>query len=683
VTTPYNFYNTFAPLEGKGPFYWRVGYIEGGSAEGKNPDRWSPVRSFRLQENALKWDRSALAHPDFNNKQHPRIILSDENMPKLRELAKTDHISKGYFEVIRKSADNILTEEWYIHFPLTDREKISRAFHSMAHDLCRVAFMYRMTGEDKYQSVKSRALALASYPVGGLSSPEPFGEGKENATQNTEFIALLYDWLYPNLTSSERDVFVKSLVWRIDHFVNDYAWKHKNHESMQSYFGDEPIVHTYGSLSTIPLSHSFEGIWVTFPAALAIYEDSEIARECFDLCINWLVGVGSAHGFDEGWNEGPGYGNSKLKWLINSMLYLDSVFPEFKVGINPWLRRECEFFCRITPVGLKNAPWGHGSGRQRNEGDRITNFRRLAYLTGDGLLLRNWKETGGVGTFRSNRIWTEFPLKAFYKTPEERVEKDPVGFFPLAGCVMAGTKPPSTKECYETSVGMIFQCRPLGAYSHSYASENSFHIYGYGEDLTHAAGTNQQEPHSFHSMSHNTILIDGLGQTQTHPPETARVGYIRAFQRGEGYVYWAGDATNAYPKYPLVRAGDWWPKFDLLYRFHALNYLDRFIRHVIFIRGKYFIIFDDLSCSKPAKFSWLYHILPHEPVQFDENNWTFDYRIGDVPVRISHIAYQNDLEFIDMKGDNGFKNPITGEDFTKDLRRVKDRHTLFVAGHNI
>jgi len=689
VTTPFNFYNTIAPFEGTGPFYWRVGYSKGcGSGTDDTgweiPMIWSPARSFRLTCDALKWDRSMLAHPDFSTKPHPRIILSNENLTKLRALAETDAISRRYFEEIRKRADKALTEDWYVHFPATDRENATRAFHSMARDLSFVAFMHRMTGDEKYASVKQRALTLASYPIGGLSSPEPFGEGIEDTTHNAEFIALLYDWLYPVLTPSERRVFVRSLEWRIDHFVNDFAWKHKNDEYLQAYYGDAPVVHTYGSLSTIPLSHSFEGIWVTFPAALAIYEDSHVARECFHLCVNWMVGVGSAHGFDEGWNEGPGYGNSKLKWLTNSMLYLDSVFPEFEVGKNPWLRRMCEYFRRITPVGMKYAPWGHHSNDQSYyESGHISNFRRLAYLIQDGALLHNWREKVGPEGLSSHRIWTEFSLKAFYETPSDRIEDDPVGLFPLSGTVMAGTNAPSTSECYETSVGMIFQCRPLGAYSHTFACENSFHIYGYGEDLSYAAGTSGQEPHSFHSMSHNTVLIDGYGQSQTHPPETARVGFLRAFQRGDGYVYWAGDATNAYPGYPLVRPADWWPSHDLVYRFRALNYLKRFIRHVVFLRGKYFVIFDDLACDRPAQYSWLYHILPHEPIRFVKDGWTIDYTVGDVPVRIVHTANRDNLEFIDMRGPDGFKNPLNDEDYTNDLARVEVREKHQIAGHNL
>ena len=261
VTTPFNFYNTISPLNGDGLFYWRVGYIEGDSADGKKPFRWSPVRSFRIAGDALVWDRSVLANPDFSTKPHPRIILSDRTREKILRLAATNPFTREFFDSVRRRADETVTREWYLKFPDSDREQAAELFYRMAFDICNVAFMYRLSGEDKYASVKSRALKLASYPMGGRSSPEPMGESEEDSTQNTEFLALLYDWLYPDLTPAERSVFIRSLEWRIDHFVNNFAWKRT--ENGRRY------VHM-GSLATIGASHSFEGFWDTFPAALAI-----------------------------------------------------------------------------------------------------------------------------------------------------------------------------------------------------------------------------------------------------------------------------------------------------------------------------------------------------------------------------------------------------------------------------
>jgi len=675
VTTPYNFYNTISPLRGHGPYYWRVGYIRGDTAEGQTPFHWTPVRTFTLSADALVWDRSMLARPDFSKKPHPRILLGEDIISKVRGLIGKDAATKAVFERIRVIADETLEAQWYGDFPDSDSDEAPELFYRMAHSLCYVAFMYRLTGEEKYASVIPPAVTFASYPKGGRSSPEPMGESNEDSTQNTEFLALLYDWLYPDLSDTQRAVFVRSLDWRI----NNFAWKRERN--------GRRVVHFHGSLATTGASHSFEGFWDTFPAALAIYEESEAARTCFHLGVNWMVGVGSSHGFDEAWNEGPGYSNSKFKWLLNAAQYLDSTFPEFKVGKNPWLNRIGEWFCRVTPVGMKHAPWGHQSNnRGYYEYNRINNLRRLACMTGNGVLLMNWNELGGPDEFleSSARLWSEIVLPAAYEQPAPVPEADPVGLFQLGGWVMAGTKPPSLRECYDTSTGMIFQSS-LGAYSHAFANENSFHIYAYGEDVSYAAGTSEYEPHAFHSMTHNTILVDGLGQLQPRPPEMPRVGYIRAFQRGDGYLYWAGDATNAYPKHPVERPGDWWGTLEPIYSERDCSHLVRFIRHVVFLRGKYYIIFDDLACTKPAQYTWLYHILPHDPIRVDRESWTIDYSVGNVPVRIVHAAHRDGLELIDMQGDDGFRNPLTGEDYTDKLGRHPTgvRKKEHIAGHNL
>jgi len=678
ITTPFNFYNTIALFEGVGPFFWRVGYIEGVDPASE-PFHWSASRSFSIASDAEVWDRSMLAMPEFSNKPHPRILLTADVLEKLQDKIVTDPVTKKMYEHIRETADETLALDWYRNFPKTDENEAPELYYRMASKLCYVAFMYRVSGEDKYKSVVERAVTFASYKKGHRSSPEPMGESNEDSTQNTEFLALLYDWLYPDLSAAERKSFVTSLDWRIDHFVNEFAWKRTRNGVHGVQFS--------GSLATTGASHSFEGFWDTFPAALAIYEESEAARTAFHLGVNWMTGVGSSHGFDEGWNEGPGYSNSKFKWLLNGIQYLDSVFPEYDVGQNPWLDRIGEWFIRVTPVGMKHAPWGHQSNNQGYyDYNRINNFRRLAYLSANGAVLNCWNELDGPERFlkSSARPWAECVLKAQHDEPIAAPENDPVGLFPLGGWVMVGTKAPSIRDCYESSTGMIFQSS-LGAYSHSFGNENSFHIYAYGEDISFAAGTSEYEPHAFHSMSHNTILVDGLGQSQTRPPETPRVGYIRAFKRGEDYLYFAGDASNAYQKRLLKRSGDWWGSLDPIYLNRDLSYFKRFIRHVVFVKGKYYVIFDDLASEKAAQYSWLYHILPHDPIQVDEESWTIDYRVGDVPVRIVHAANRDDLELIDMQGADGFNNPLTDEDYTTEMGRHptgirKEEH---IVGHNL
>ena len=337
VRTEFNFYNTIGPFKGKGPFYWRVGYRERRS---KGPaEQWSRARAFRIAPDAQVWDRSALAEPDFAAKGHPRMLFSRKTLPALRRLVRTDSDSRAAFDRMRRDADRAVKSKWWDSVPASDRKAADEKYLVMAQSLVQVAFAWRVTGDEKYAGVKERTLRMARYPKGGRASPERAGgESNEDSTQITEFLGLLYDWLHEDLTEAERKDFAASLDWRIDHFVNDFAWRRPR--------GGKLVVRS-GSLSTIGASHSFEGFFDTLCAAVACYEDSPHARECFALGVNYMAGVGSSHGFDEAWNEGPGYGNSKWKWQTNAMCYLDSIFPEYNVGANPWLKR----------LGEPRPPW--------------------------------------------------------------------------------------------------------------------------------------------------------------------------------------------------------------------------------------------------------------------------------------------------------------------------------------
>ncbi|HEC02478.1 MAG TPA: hypothetical protein ENI81_02980, partial [Phycisphaerales bacterium] len=179
------------------------------------------------------------------------------------------------------------------------------------------------------------------------------------------------------------------------------------------------------------------------------------------------------------------------------------------------------------------------------------------------------------------------------------------------------------------------------------------------------------------TMSHNTILVDGLGQAQ--PSQGQRYPYygrMAAFSRGQDYVYFAGDATGCYPHTP-GKYSRWSLPMDPVYERKALPHLERFIRHILFVRGRYFVIYDDLSCARPATYTWLYHILPQRPFAFDERTFTIDYTVGDVNVRLRHLANPDKLELDDRTGMKAFTNPLTGEDYSQ------WRQGDILCGHNL
>ena len=647
VRTKFNFYNTIPALRGRKKWYWRVGYDVG-----TNQEKWSKTFSFTIADDAIVWDRSALAPEKLKLHEHPRILFTKETLPEIRKLAQTNEASHAALEYMRRVADAALRSSWWRDFPQNDRERAPVPYIKIAHDLVVVAFVWLMTGEEKYAGVKERAVTFASYPKGGRSSPEGAGgESAEDSTQNNEFLALLFDWLYPVLSEKQRQIMVRSLEWRTDHIINNFAWRRRGRV-------------TGASLSTECTSHGFESSMDTAPAGLALYEHSPVGQQCFELMLNYLIGVTNGFGPDEAWNEGPGYGTSKLKWLMHATIYYDTALPQAHLGLNPYYRAVGDFFCRITPVGLKHSPWGNGSASEGYyRGNRINTFRKLAFLCGEGRFLRNWRESGGR-LFSKSRPWIEYVLPYYYKEPREQLERDTVRLFPIAGWVMAASHPPSSAKDFSRAVGIIFQSRPRGGYSHSFNSDNSFQIYAYGEQVNHGGGsTVNRDAYAYHTMSHTTILVDGLGQAQpSGPPLYPYYSRIVGFKRGKDYVYFAGDATPAYPRKP-GKYGRWGLPLSDIYRKRAVGHLRRFVRHVLFVKNRYFVVFDDLAASKPATFTWLYHILPEKPFDFDERSFTVTYGVGNVRVKLRQIAYPQQLILDDRRGLEAMVNPFTGEDY--------------------
>ncbi len=666
VVTRYNFYNFLPALDPKKRWYWRVGYDIG-----KEGAAWSKTRSFTIRPDAPRWGRSALAKPGFLRMGHPRILFNRKNVAAIRALQRKDPICRRIAADLKNQARRILRRDWWRRFPKSDKQKASASYLKIAHDLALVAFVWRVIDpRPMYAGVKARALTLASYPKGGRASPEGAGgDSQEDSTQTNEFLALLFDWLYPVLTGEEQRVFIKSLEWRADYWMNSFAWRRK---------GRVPS----SSIAALCSSHQYEGSMDTAPIGLALYEHSPMGRTCYELMLNYLIGVTNGFGFEEAWNEGPGYGNSKMKWLMNATIYYDTALPEARLSRNPYYRRIGDFFSRVTPIGLPHSPWGNGSAnRGYYRSNRVANFRRLAFLTGDGRFLRNWRESGGRG-YAPWRLWIEYVLPYYYKAPKPALETDFVRLFPVAGWVTAASAAPSSPAAFRGGVGVIFQCRPRGGYSHSFNSDASFQLYAYGQELNYGGGsTANKDAFAYHTMSHNTILVDGLGQAQPRGcvwPEYARVC---AFQRGEQFVYFAGDATRAYPAKP-GRYSRWGFPLHRVYRQRGLGHLRRFVRHVLFMRRRYFVIFDDLRTApeKPARFTWLYHVLKAKPFEMKPDAGTLRYRVGDVDVRLQHVANVKGLQWQDRRGLDAMRNPFTGEDYRRWRKKGPlPQHNLWIT----
>ncbi|MFO8078783.1 MAG: DUF4962 domain-containing protein [Armatimonadota bacterium] len=439
------------------------------------------------------------------------------------------------------------------------------------------------------------------------------------------------------------------------------------------------------SLSGMVSSHPFEASMATAVCGLVLYEHSDLGREWFDLMLNYLLGVTSGYGPEGTWNEGAGYGSSKNKWLTNSSLYFDTTLAGANLGNNPFYTNLGSWLRRIIPVGMDHHAWGNQ--RNASRGNHLASFRKLGHLTGDGRFMYNWYAYGGED-FNNFRPWIEYVLPAFYGEPEAVPEQETTEVFDIGGWAMAASGPPSDPATYQEGAGVILQCRPRGGYGHSFNSDGSVQLHAYGEMLNHGGGTSANlDAYPFHTMSHNVVMIDGLGQAQ--PPRGMRYptyGHITGHREGEladggRYVYFAADPTDCYPDEP-GSFSRWSFPLREPYTERALPYLDSYVRHVLFVRDSYFVIFDDLRTSQPSTFTWLWHILQDHPLQVDQadDRFVIDYMAGDVPVRLMHIARPEALELDNREGLEGRINPFTGEDYRETLRGdIIEAHNLWIS----
>ena len=266
------------------------------------------------------------------------------------------------------------------------------------------------------------------------------------------------------------------------------------------------------------------------------------------------------------------------------------------------------------------------------------------------------------GTSRS-RPWLDLFFSSRFELPSPAPDQATHAVFPEAGWVMVSTGPHSDREAFADAVGMIFQCRPRGGFSHSFRAENDFVWYAHGQTLSAGGGGAYPDPHSRHSLSHNVVLINGMGQEwNPREPDYPFVGRLIAYYEGDGYVHWVGDATHAY------QTGNSGNISASLMRWH---------RHIVFVDGKWFAIFDDLAMrpdADPARFSWLFHIAPKVTLTIEEDDISFSYRMEDVHARVALANTPQSVEMVDMQGREGFKNLITGDDlYPETMKRLSSK----------
>jgi hypothetical protein len=174
---------------------------------------------------------------------------------------------------------------------------------------------------------------------------------------------------------------------------------------------------------------------------------------------------------------------------------------------------------------------------------------------------------------------------------------------------------------------VIFKSSPRGTWSHGNEANNSFVLWGYGQQLLLRTGHyySYGDPHHsgwvWSTRSLNNITVDGHDQA---PPRSAEAkGRMVDFQTSPTLDAVVGEAGEAYR---VIEPGG-----------RRRPLLDRYTRTILFAKPELIIIFDRLVAREPSTFQYWLHAANEFRVK-DQRN--IEARAGDVTCSIDFLCPQ-------------------------------------------
>ena len=676
IVTESNSYNFLAPLN-IGQAWWRVAYLDYAT---ETVDEWSPERTFYISGSAVDWDRSDLASDTYlaSKANHPRLMYKGSDLPAIRTWIAGNSAAQTRQLFITNAADTAIAAAWWGN-PTTEPETY---WHSMR----RVALAYLLTQDNKYLDNGDTIDTLVA--LAGLYVSTGHARTDDYDGHAIRSLALSYDWLYNEMTPSQRASVVAALDHHAD-WLNNYFIFRSMYEvdgirgsNIYSYLRANPSVALVpdqvsgGSTWKMGNSHTMDVFQDGLYAGFAAYEDSAHCRELLDLGMNFHIGRTYWNGTEQGVHQGLSYSGSAFTDIVNAAFVATTIFPEVELEKNPFLTGVTRWFNRMAPYGIKNTFWGDVVYNLNGFGASTARFSgTVGLMCQDGVAWNRYDAEVDPDTYKKgNGKYAYLHLiEPWYNSPPTKTTETAMGaVYPAEGWAMAASAPPSTSAAFD-GVGFTFKASPRHHQGHDNFHNLSFQLWAYGESLTRAGhNKDNNTAYTLNTIGHYGLLIDGLTQNQvfefSHGWDDSFANIV-AFEETDDYIYVSGDATMSYPHQTFPNAR----KFGLDIYFAGggnrdASHLEKMRRHMIMMRDKYFVILDECEASVPSQFTWIYHVKDPNWTWTDVSKPEFMYEVGDVDVYMKHIGNANDLDidtWIEDEDDPNHLhiNPITGETF--------------------
>jgi hypothetical protein len=534
---PWPVYTHSRPMPA-GTYFWRYRFK---TKDGKTSD-WSAVRKFTISKDAVEFPM-----PDRQERKaripqgHPRLFVRPEQLPRLRELARTT--LKAEFDALVREAERVikagptpeptklgsarnLNDLEAVKYWWPNREQTLRACQEAEV----LAFVYLITGEERFGEAARRWIVhLASWDPDG---PTNFRLNCEAAKPMLHRPVRAYDWAYDRLSPEERRAFQKVMIRRIQD-----AWE------------SGEVARGVGHLNRPYNSHGNRTWHKIGEAAIGLYGEIPEAELWLDYALNKFFACYPVWcDEDGGWHEGLSYWAgymSKAVWWLHA--------AEVALGIDgfrkPFFHRVADYALYVAPPGSPNMGFGDLSHGQPSSGwgSFMEYFLRAARAHGipSAGYWQWWAEqwqmrpAGGIlGFLYRAQMSTTPPSKPPADLPPSKVFRG-IGVASLHVNLLDSRQ----------DVHFLFKSSPFGAQSHGHNPQNSFQLNAYGDCLLttcvfrdiHGSPFHYKWAHS--TVAHNAVLIGGQGQV---PHRADSTGEIITFELGKDWDYLCGDATKAY-----------------------------------------------------------------------------------------------------------------------------------------
>ena len=240
-----------------------------------------------------------LEHPLATlRRDHPRLIATDADFARLRELIQSDKFAAGLYANLKRQADQMLTQPTVVHRLIGPRLlDQSRLCLERVYTL---SLVYRLSGETKYLDRAVTELRAAAAFADW--NPSHFLD----VAEMTHAFAIGYDWLYHDLSPEDRALFRRAIIEKgLDEAIKIY----------QRHNWWTVVVHNWNQVCN-------GGITL---GALAIGdEDPARAEYILKQSVESIQLAMASYAPDGGWAEGPGYWQYATSYNVYYLAGLDT-----------------------------------------------------------------------------------------------------------------------------------------------------------------------------------------------------------------------------------------------------------------------------------------------------------------------------------------------------------------------